>query len=131
MGYLIGTDEAGYGPNLGPLVVSATVWRVEDSPRGVDLYERLYPAVTKDPCDASDPREPSRNDAEAKPRPATRLWIADSKVVYRPAQGLAALELGVQAALGCCGTLPGDWPALWLALTGSTPPSAEADPCCA
>ena len=26
--YLIGTDEAGYGPNLGPLVISATVWQV-------------------------------------------------------------------------------------------------------
>lgn len=29
--WIIGTDEAGYGPNLGPLVVSATLWRVEHS----------------------------------------------------------------------------------------------------
>ena len=34
MTYLIGTDEAGYGPNLGPLVISATVWQVPDGVRG-------------------------------------------------------------------------------------------------
>ena len=28
MGILIGMDEAGYGPNLGPLVVAATAWGV-------------------------------------------------------------------------------------------------------
>ena len=27
MQLMIGTDEAGYGPNLGPLVVTATAWR--------------------------------------------------------------------------------------------------------
>ncbi|MDR1484271.1 MAG: hypothetical protein LBT09_05565 [Planctomycetaceae bacterium] len=26
--YIIGTDEAGYGPNLGPLVVTATLWHM-------------------------------------------------------------------------------------------------------
>ena len=33
MAFLIGTDEAGYGPNLGPLVISATVWEVPDGAR--------------------------------------------------------------------------------------------------
>ena len=28
MTLVIGTDEAGYGPNLGPLVVAATAWRI-------------------------------------------------------------------------------------------------------
>src|SRR5205823_6217348 len=59
------------------------------------------------------------------------LWVADSKLVYRPAVGLAALELGVQAALGCAGALPRDWTALWPMLTGLPAPCAAADPCCA
>ena len=29
MTLLIGTDEAGYGPNLGPLVVAATAWWID------------------------------------------------------------------------------------------------------
>ena len=28
MRYLLGTDEAGYGPNLGPLVVAASAWEL-------------------------------------------------------------------------------------------------------
>jgi hypothetical protein len=49
MTYLIGTDEAGYGPNLGPLVISATVWQVPDGVRSEDLYGRLRGVVaTKD-----------------------------------------------------------------------------------
>src|SRR6478672_1637839 len=30
MGILIGMDEAGYGPHLGPLVVAASAWYVPD-----------------------------------------------------------------------------------------------------
>ncbi len=45
MGYLIGTDEAGYGPNLGPLVISATVWEVPDGVGSEDLYRRLDAAI--------------------------------------------------------------------------------------
>ena len=26
---VVGTDEAGYGPNLGPLVVAATAWEAD------------------------------------------------------------------------------------------------------
>ena len=44
MPYLVGTDEAGYGPNLGPLVVSATVWRV-DSLHNKDVFGQLKECV--------------------------------------------------------------------------------------
>ncbi|MFM8709140.1 MAG: hypothetical protein ACKOHK_13950, partial [Planctomycetia bacterium] len=36
MTLLIGTDEAGYGPNLGPLVVAATAWRIAGAPEAAD-----------------------------------------------------------------------------------------------
>src|SRR5262245_15381840 len=98
--YLIGTDEAGYGPNLGPLVIVATVWRIDDGPRDEDLYKRLRAIVS---------RQPDRN---ADGRPA-RVAIADSKALYSPAQGLAQLERGVLAALGVIGGLPTDWRAAW------------------
>ncbi|TXT35692.1 MAG: hypothetical protein FD138_1252 [Planctomycetota bacterium] len=41
MGLLIGMDEAGYGPNLGPLVVTVTVWEVPGSPREFDLWAAM------------------------------------------------------------------------------------------
>ena len=56
MGYLIGTDEAGYGPNLGPLVISATVWEAPDGVGGEDLFDRLghviAPSESAPPCPA-------------------------------------------------------------------------------
>lgn len=98
---MIGIDEAGYGPNLGPLAVAATVWWVEESEVGgpksgsertrlastatserttVDLYARLAalvsPGIEKD-----------------------RLAIADSKALYKPKGGLQHLERGVLTAL--------------------------------
>src|SRR3954452_13849763 len=41
MGILIGMDEAGYGPHLGPLVIAATVWHVPDEPpnRGSQRFD--------------------------------------------------------------------------------------------
>jgi hypothetical protein len=98
MPYLIGTDEAGYGPNLGPLVVSASLWWVADRNARIDLYAKLKKVVCK---------SPSR-------RPETRrVAIADSKVLYSPAHGLRVLERGVLAALGLIDRCPGDWLEAW------------------
>ncbi|MEX2186053.1 MAG: hypothetical protein WD875_04630 [Pirellulales bacterium] len=90
MPFLVGMDEAGYGPNLGPLVVAATVWRVGDS-RPRDLYDSLGDAITRDAADA---------------RATGRLAIADSKQLYQPQRGLADLERGVLAAVASIGERP-------------------------
>lgn len=49
MPFLIGTDEAGYSPNLGPLVISASVWWLDDGDVEVDLYKRLKSVLCKEP----------------------------------------------------------------------------------
>ena len=36
MTLVVGTDEAGYGPNLGPLVVAATAWEAAADAAGVE-----------------------------------------------------------------------------------------------
>jgi hypothetical protein len=98
--YVIGTDEAGYGPNLGPLVVSATVWQVPDGLRADDLYRRLGDSIT---VESVRPRENG---------PA-RIPIADSKVLYHPGSGLRNLERGLLSALAVVGRRPATWREIW------------------
>ncbi len=98
MAIFIGTDEAGYGPNLGPLLITATVWQVEGEPAEVDLYRRLKAVVCRTPSQAS---------------PRRRLAIADSKVLYNPAQGLELLERGVLGILSLLDCHPTDWRDIW------------------
>lgn len=79
--YLIGIDEAGYGPNLGPLVIGGTVWHLDDRHDdldGIELYDLLKEAIA---------RKPSRK----------HLAIADSKVVYGKRDDLSLLEEAVLA----------------------------------
>jgi ribonuclease HII len=100
MPFLIGTDEAGYAPNLGPLVISATVWEV-----AADwLDDKLYKPLKKVVCNGA-----------AKAHAARVAW-ADSKALYSPSLGLSVLERGVLAALALCAVNPIDWRALWHAL---------------
>ncbi|MBU4400433.1 MAG: hypothetical protein KKE86_13995, partial [Planctomycetes bacterium] len=60
MGYLVGTDEAGYGPNLGPLVISATAWEVPDGVGNEDLHERLAGVISPKPEKGDSPHLPER-----------------------------------------------------------------------
>ncbi|MCE5302012.1 MAG: hypothetical protein LLF97_02755 [Planctomycetaceae bacterium] len=94
MEYLIGTDEAGYGPNLGPLVISATVWHAPDGVGVAGLFDRLHAVV------ASDRRQPG-------------VWMGDSKQLYAAGKGLQHLERGLWAALGLLNACPKTWPTLW------------------
>lgn len=91
MTLLVGVDEAGYGPNLGPLAIGLTAWEVdssdvshEGSRRNLDLYRLLEPVVTDKPD-------------------GYRLAIADSKALYKPGGGLAQLELAVLSMLATLG----------------------------
>lgn len=81
MGWILGTDEAGYGPNLGPLVVACSLWHVDDNPDTCDLFARLAPEITNTPDRITGP-----------------LAFADSKQIYKPGGGLASLERGLWAA---------------------------------
>ena len=113
MTYLLGTDEAGYGPNLGPLVVSATLWQAPDELNGVDLYEQLQAVIRRRRAECDD---------------ADQLVIADSKVLYKPGSGLTRLELGVLSALRLLGRSPKNWRELWTQLAPESNPDRERLP---
>jgi ribonuclease HII len=81
MGWLVGIDEAGYGPNLGPLVMTSVACRVADHQLDADLWQTLSSAVRK--AAGRDPRLP----------------VDDSKAIYSSTRGLTALEHSVLAAL--------------------------------
>lgn len=87
-----GIDEAGFGPVLGPLVVSATAFSVADELAGTSLWELLSPVVVR----------------KATKR-ATSLAIADSKELYKGLHGgggLDRLERGVLAMIRTAGRWP-------------------------
>ena len=87
---IVGIDEAGYGPLLGPLVVSAVAFEVpaqylregNDSAEGVDLWKLLRAAVSRKPL-----------------KRGSRLAIADSKLLYDSADHENGLTLLERAAL--------------------------------
>jgi ribonuclease HII len=81
MPWILGIDEAGYGPNLGPFVMSSVAVRVPEEFAGANLWQVLRKAVRR-----------------AEETEDGRLLIEDSKVVYSSARGLAQLERGVLAA---------------------------------
>jgi|tagenome__1003787_1003787.scaffolds.fasta_scaffold20823544_1 ribonuclease HII len=123
MGILIGMDEAGYGPHLGPLVVAASAWYVPDEIAAAETSTATRSgrrksadsahdgndndgntAVLDSPADFRNPK--SRVDLYrvlrsivAKSRSDRRIAIADSKVLYAPGLGLRQLERGLHAVL--------------------------------
>jgi hypothetical protein len=120
MGILIGMDEAGYGPHLGPLVVAATAWEVSDEPVGSERdgeckQTKRRPAAKSGEavCVAAPPRRVRPNQIAdgavdlyrrlaglvAKSASDRRVAIADSKVLYTPGAGLRQLERGLHAVL--------------------------------
>ena len=97
MRFLLGTDEAGYGPNLGPLVVAASGWEVPERIQPDTLYDALAEVVCRERTHDGDPR----------------LEIADSKQLYQAGSSLAGLERGVLALLSLLERPPGSWRNCW------------------
>lgn len=100
MGYLVGTDEAGYGPNLGPLVISATVWELPDGLCCDDLAARLAAVIVSTPAEMPQDGRPC-------------VAIGDSKVLYQSGKGLQHLERGLWVAMGLLGHAPSTWRGVW------------------
>ena len=92
MQLVIGTDEAGYGPNIGPLVITATGWLLEDSdgyskpfskPGLPDLFQYFSHLF----CSLDEPA-------------GDRIPIGDSKKIYQSGNGLSGLERAVLPLAG-------------------------------
>ena len=83
MAILVGIDEAGYGPLLGPLVVSSAVFRLPDELLRADLWDILQKAVSSQ-----------------KKGSAGRILITDSKKAYSRSSGIKHLRRTVHACLG-------------------------------
>lgn len=86
---LVGIDEAGFGPILGPLVVSSSAFLLPHHLLTTDLWQILRRSV-----------------GDRRKRLAGRLLITDSKKAYSRSLGIKHLERTVLTALQCLGKEP-------------------------
>ena len=110
MAVVAGIDEAGYGPILGPLVVSGTAVRVPDGEAGNDLWKALGTSVTRD-----------------APRERPLLRVADSKVVHT-GDGVGALDRTVLPFVSLTGEAPRTIRQLLALLRGAPPEDLDHYP---
>jgi len=89
MAVLVGIDEAGFGPILGPLVVSSSALSLPRALLKSDLWQVLSKSV-----------------GERRRGLAGRLLVADSKKAYSKSVGIRELERTVLAFLRCLGAEP-------------------------
>lgn len=78
----VGIDEAGYGPNLGPLVMTAVIADGPSTGTRPDPWRELASAV----CKAGEDPD--------------RIWVDDSKRVHQLGRGYHRLETTTLAAIG-------------------------------
>ncbi|MCH8146797.1 MAG: hypothetical protein IH987_02250 [Planctomycetes bacterium] len=93
MAILAGIDEAGYGPILGPLVVSGVAVRVPDERLGDPLWTTLRETIT----------------SKVTRSTGRRLAVADSKKLFRGRNNLAPLERAALVMLAAAGRHPKTW----------------------
>src|SRR4029453_5421862 len=96
MVFVLGTDEAGYGPNLGPLCIATSAWELPEGAAADGLYDCLG-GVGWGNWGGGD----------------ERIAIADSKCLYKAGDSLERLERGVLASLACLDRLPRRWRDIW------------------
>jgi ribonuclease HII len=89
MAILVGIDEAGFGPILGPLVVSSSAFRVPDNLVWANLWEILRASVS-----------------EKRTALKGRLLIVDSKKAFTRTIGIKHLRRTVLATLKHLGSEP-------------------------
>lgn len=94
--WLIGIDEAGYGPKLGPLVVAATAWHREESEGCGSGRAESMPSIDEIIPD------PFLSVATVVNVGDVKIRVADSKLVYRGGD-LTPLHRTVSVAAAVCG----------------------------
>ncbi|MGP0067465.1 MAG: hypothetical protein ACLQGP_28205 [Isosphaeraceae bacterium] len=116
----VGIDEAGYGPNLGPMVMTAVAAEAPDPGRAPGVPVRA-PDLWRDLAGTID---------RAGGNPA-RLWVDDSKAILRGGKGRERIEAGCLAAVHAAGLgLPATLADLLAAIKAGTPADAELLPWC-
>jgi hypothetical protein len=106
----VGIDEAGYGPNLGPMVMSAVIAEGPEE-RAPDLWGDLAFGVAR----AGDPSD--------------RLWVDDSKAILKAGRGRDRLEATCLAVLAASGwEFPCSFSGLLAALGAGTLADVELSP---
>ncbi len=80
----MGTDEAGYGPNLGPLLISVTAWRGPGSAADSDLYEILRDAIDRESSVGGNAAACGRLEAGLYPCERNRLLETSALALLAP-----------------------------------------------